>query len=252
MAIFEGILDRIRTKKKEMVLSSHDAYYELLKDVASGKECDADEAARVLDAAGKTEDQFEADVNTMQNRFELAQQLIRKVEIQRQIPKLEDAEQMASDHYEKVVRPASEKLDAARRAKRAAENELLLHSQVESKLAVSCLNASLIMRENELIALRKELQSKRQPLFEDLSHSRNVISSFKSSVESLSKKCQDKENYHPVGRAAYKKDLEKTELRLEREIQMNEQLSKAVGQLDAELAPLDAEMKVLADRKLVP
>ena len=251
MAIFEGILDRIRTKKKEMVLSSHDAYYSLLKDVASAKEVDADEAAMVLDAAGKTENQFEADVQTMESRIGLAAQLKHKLTIEKQIPKLEHVERLAGEHYEKVVGEANERLNEAKRAKRAAEHELLMLSQVAVKLRESCLDETLLVRERELDVLRMEIHQKLRPLSDDVSRSRNLIKSHEHTVQALEKKSTDND-INPVVRAAYKEDLKEKERTLAHEQHIHGQLVRAIAELNEKLEPITTEFEEIAQRKLVP
>ena len=59
---FASILGRIRRKRKEQAATASDSYYSMIRSVSSGTEIDADEAATIIENAGKTEDDFESDI----------------------------------------------------------------------------------------------------------------------------------------------------------------------------------------------
>ena len=249
MAIFANILDRIREKKKEMVLSSHDAYYSLLKDVASAKEVDADEAAMVLDAVGKTEDQFEADVQTMESRFGWDADLKARRKLESQLPGLQaklDAAKLALDE---AVRKLTPVVNLAWDELNDVQNRQTELIHVEARLSGCCLNETLLTRERELSAQRKDLLSKRSPLAEDLRAARAFAQTIQAYVDSTDAKVAS--TYKPEVQAA-RVERRKYLAQQEQQERLIAQLAEAVSQLDTELSPLDAEMKVLANRKLVP
>ena len=149
-----GILERIRTKKREITQTAADAYFQLVREVTRGHEVDVEQAAIVIEQAGKVDAAFEADVEIQLERIGLATQLKHKHELQKRLPKLESTERQAAEHYSRVVSEASERLNAAKKAKRDVELELLQLTQIEVRLRESCLDATLLARETELSSQR--------------------------------------------------------------------------------------------------
>jgi hypothetical protein len=136
-----GILEKIRSKKRELTSSSADAYFALVRDVAGGSEVDVESAALIIESANKDDAAFETDVETQQARIGLAIQLKHKQALEKQVPKLEQDERIASESYQRIVSEAATKLNAAQRAKRNIELELLGLTQIEVRLRESCLDA---------------------------------------------------------------------------------------------------------------
>jgi hypothetical protein len=244
-----GILERIRTKKREITQNTAEAYFQLVREVASGSEVDVESAALIIESAGKDDAAFETDVETQQERIGLSSQLKHKQQLQKQLPKLEQAERLAGEHYERVVSEASSRLNEAKRAARAVNSELLCLMQVEDRLRDSCLDQSLLTRERELMATKMALVQKRRPLDEDLSRSRNMVQSHQSSVDALNRKIADRNN-DPVAKASYKKDLALNERALEREQNVARQLEQAIEDIDSELVPIDRELAEIRAKKL--
>ncbi len=244
-----GILERIRTKKKEITQTTADAYFALVRDVAGGSEVDVESAAIIIESANKDDAAFEKDVETQQARIGLAAKLKHKRELERQLPKLAQAERLASESYQRIVSEAATKLNAAQKAKRDIEHELIAMSQVEVLLRDSCLDTTLLARESELNAQRMKLIQQRRPLTEDLSRSQDLIKSYQSSVSALGCKSTDK-NINPIGREAYKKELQQHERALEREQNVAKQLEQAITDIDSELDPIDRELATIRLKKL--
>jgi hypothetical protein len=244
-----GILEKIRSKKRELTSTTADAYLQLVREVAGGSEVDVEQAAIVIEAFGKDDESFERDVETQQARIGLAAQLKHKQALQKQLPKLEQAERLAGEHYERVVSEASSRLNEAKRAARAVNTELLCLMQVEDRLRDSCIDQSLLTRERELMATKMALVQKRRPLDEDLSRSRNMVQSHQSSVDALNRKIADRNN-DAVAKAIYKKDLALNERALERQQHVARQLEQAIEDIDSELVPIDRELATIRLKKL--
>jgi hypothetical protein len=244
-----GILEHIRTKKRELAANSADAYLQLVRDVASGIEADVEQAALIIEQTNKSDAEFEKDVDTQQQRVGLAAKLKRKKELETQLPKLMHAERLAGEHYDRVVSEASTKLNAAKKNTREVNAELACLMQVESQLRDSCLDQTLLIRERELTAKRMALFQKRKPLSEDLDHEKNVVKSLESSVDALNRRSADR-NLDPVVRSSYKKDLVLNERALERKQDVVKQLKQAIASIDSEIAPLDRELEAIRERKL--
>lgn len=244
-----GILERIRSKKKELTSNTADAYFELIRSVAGGHEVDVEQAAIVIESNGKDNESFERDVETQLERIGLAAKLKHKLALEKQMPKLESVERQAGEHYAKVVAEASSRLNEAKKAKRDVELQLLGLTQIEGRLRESCLDASLLQRESELSSQRMKLIQQRRPLEEDLSRSANTVQSYQSSVDALNRKIADRNN-DAVAKASYKRDLGLKEQALRQSQHVLDQLQKAVHDIDSELLPLDQELGLIRQRKL--
>jgi uncharacterized protein YukE len=244
-----GILDRIIQRKKQTALSAAEQYHALVRSVANGSEVDCDDAATIIDDANKTAADFERDVEIQQERIGLAAQLRHKHELQNRLPKLEQAERIASENYQRVVSEASERLNAAKKAKRDVELELLGLTQIEGRLRESCLDASLLEREAELNAQRMKLIQQRRPLDEDLSRSAGTVRSHQSSVDALRIKIERAKN-DQLARQSYQRDLPQVEQALRQSQHVYDQLQKAVNDIDSELSPVDLELESIRVKKL--
>lgn len=244
-----GILERIRTKKKELTQTTSDAYFQLVREVAGGAEVDVEQAAIVIESNGKDDAAFERDVETQLERIGLAAQLKHKQALDRQMPKLESLERQAGEHYARVVSEASERLNEAKKAKRDVELQLLGLTQIEVRLRESCLDASLLARETELNMQRVELVQKKRPLTEDSERAKNMVQSHQSSVDALRIKIERAKN-DQLARQSYKRDLPQFEQALEQHQHVVDQLEQAIAVLDAQLAPIDQELESIRQKKL--
>jgi hypothetical protein len=245
MAMFAGILDRIRTKKKAMALNAQNTYHKLLKEVVSGKEVNTNEAAIVIDAAGKTEDEFESDVRTMEQRFTLAEQRKARLEVERTLPKFRAALEAANQAYADAVQRLQPQINAAYVALQNAENQQMALVYVDNKLNETCLDKSLLAREKELLASRMAIMQKRRPLFEDAEYAKQYLRTCSETVDSLVQNKKDESHPDHQSLRHWKSELAKQE-------SIVSQLSKAIADLDAELLPINQELAELAEKKLLP
>ena len=244
-----GILDRIIQRKKQTALSAAEQYHALVRSVANGSEVDCDDAATIIDDANKTAADFERDVEIQQDRIGLAAQLKHKQALQKQMPKLEQAERIASENYERVVSEASSKLNEAKRAKRALESELLSLSYVEGKLSETCLDETLLAREVELTSKRMTLIQKRRPLEEDYRHSTALVSASHARIAGLQSQIERTSN-NKLAQVEYRKDLAKAEQSLAHEQSVGKQLEIVIGKINDELSPIDDELATIRLKKL--
>ena len=133
------ILDRLRLRRKQAAMTASDAYYEMIRSAASGVEIDADNAAEILDNAGKSESDFENDIlilakrskaETMLSTAEQARQ--RSTILEREIKKL-------AIELDSVAEPLRQKIKAANSELRQCET-----------IAMSAITAKRILDENIL------------------------------------------------------------------------------------------------------
>ena len=244
-----GILERIRSKKREITQTTADAYFQLVREVAGGSEVDVEQAAIVIEAFGRDDASFEKDVEVQQERVELSAKLKHKRELEKRLPKLDHAERIASENYERVVSEASSKLNEAKRAKRALESELLSLSYVEGKLSETCLDETLLAREVELTSKRMTLIQKRRPLEEDYRHSTALVSASHARIAGLQSQIERTSN-NKLAQVEYRKDLAKAEQSLAQEQSVGKQLEIVIGKINDELAPLDQQLGLIRQRKL--
>jgi uncharacterized protein YukE len=245
-----GILDRIIQRKKQTALSAAEQYHALVRSVANGSEVDCDDAATIIDDANKTAADFERDVEIQQERIGLAIQLKHKQALEKQMPKLESVERQAGEHYARVLSEASERLNAAKKAKRDIELSLMGLSQVEVRLRDSCLDQSLLARERELMATRMALHQQRRPLSEDLDRAKNAVHSHASSVAALRTKIERAKNDQLVHQS-YKRDLPQFETALRQSQHVLDQLTQAIENIDEQIQPLDRELATIREKKLL-
>jgi hypothetical protein len=243
------LLERLSRTTREKNQNAQDRFLQLVRKAAKGEEFDVDEASNILEAADKTHEQLEDAVEVQTDRILLAAQLRHKKTLESQMPKLEQAERIASESYQRIVSEAATKLNAAQKAKRGVELELLGLTQIEVRLRDSCLDQSLLARERELMATRMALHQQRRPLSEDLDRAKNAVHSHASSVEALRIKIERAKN-DQLARQSYKRDLPQFETALRQSQHVFEQLQKAVNDIDSELAPLDQQLATIRQRKL--
>jgi len=243
------LLERLSRTTREKKQNAQDRFLQLVRKAAKGEEFDIDEAAEILEAANRTHEQLEDAVDVQQERIGLAAQLKHKKTLESQMPKLESAERQASEHYARVVSEASERLNAAKKAKRDVELELLGLTQIEGRLRDSCLDASLLAREAELNMQRVELVQKKRPLTEDSERAKNMVQSHQSSVDALRIKIERAKN-DQLARQSYKRDLPQFEQALEQHQHVVDQLTQAIEDIDEQLQPIDRELATIRLKKL--
>ena len=243
------LLERLSRTTREKKQNAQDRFLQLVRKAAKGEEFDIEEAADILEAANRTHEQLEDAVEVQTDRILLASQLRHKKTLESQMPKLEQVERQAGEHYARVVSEASERLNEAKKAKRDVELELLGLTQIEVRLRESCLDASLLAREAELNMQRVELVQKKRPLTEDSERAKNMVQSHQSSVDALRKKIERAKN-DQLARQSYQRDLPQFETALRQSQHVFEQLQKAVHDIDSELSPIDQELASIRQKKL--
>jgi hypothetical protein len=166
MALAE-LIGKLKSKKQAVHRSALGHHLEAVKALALGKEIDADEVEIILAAAGKSENDLEADVAVMDKRIAAAAELAIN-EASREgyevaCRKVVDAQEKLDEAYRRF-QPA---VEAAVNERAALELKILQTQNGESFLLTSVLNVELLSREDDLISERREIQQKLRPLQED-------------------------------------------------------------------------------------
>jgi chromosome segregation ATPase len=251
MNVLSAVLEKIRTKKNEIILSAQDEYFRLIQAIASGKEVDSEEAANILEASGRSVEQFEKAVEVHTRRIELAEQLSRKRSLEASIPKLEREAEHARRELDAAVAKLQTKAFEADKKLRDANNEIVQFYQVESRLRESCQDPAILSRFAELSEKRLELVRMKSPLQEDLRRTQNQIRSWRNQVENFRDSLKKNRSDLPAmgsdqkGLAIAKSEVEKLD-------SVISQLAKAIAEIDEKLRPIECELKELDDKKLIP
>lgn len=251
MAIFDGIMEQIRTRKRQAAKSSRQKYLDLLRSVASGKESDLESALDVIQSVDRSEDDFAKDVSTMQKRFVLATQHQTSKQIQASIPALERAQEDAQRKLDAAVAELQPRLQAAAQKVRDAHNQIMQFSLVESQLQASCLDLELLEREAELLAMRNELVRSRSPLDDDLRAAKSRLRGCQQSIENW--EAWLAKNRHDLPAVA-KNKMELSQARAQQE-HLSETVSDLAAAIDAindELKPVEQEIESIRKAKLLP
>ena len=246
-----GILDRIIARKKQATLSAGEQYLALVRSVAGGAEVDMDDAAQTIDDANKTAADFERDVATMQKRIAFAEQLKLKADIEKSIPQLERDAQTKRKKFWDAVHTLEPQAILAEQTLRESENRILQLSGAERSLRETCIDETLLAREAELRAKHKEIGEKLQPIEVDHRTAKRIYESNFNAFEDVQKQIERNRKDHPA-LAKLRKDMERLEPALEASEQTFRDLSSALSELRAELAPIARELEEIDRRKLIP
>ena len=237
MALAE-LIGKLRTKKQAVHRSALGHHLEAVKALALGKEIDADEVEIILAAAGKSENDLEADVAVMQKRIAAAAELAVN-EASREgyevaCRKLADAQEKLDEAYRRF-QPA---VESAVNERAALELKILQTQNGESFLLTSVLNVELLSREDDLISERREIQQKLRPLQDDRKklfdwsrgeHYRNI---------DLQKKLEESSHNGPMRRHA-----QEAVTRSDSEI---DDLASRTRQIDAATLPMQKRLDAIA------
>lgn len=246
-----GILDRIIARKKQATLSAAEQYIAMVRSVASGAEVDMDDAAETIDDANKTAADFERDVAAMQKRIAFAEQLKERADIEKSIPQLERTAQAARKKFWDAVQTLEPQALLAEQTLRAQQNRIDQLSSAERSLRETCIDETLLAREAELRAKHREVGEKLRPIESDHRIAKQVYESNRNAFKNLQLQIEKNRKDHPA-LAKLRKDMERLEPALEASEQTYRDLSSALSELRAELAPIARELEEIDRRKLTP
>ena len=174
MALAE-LVQKMKSKKQATARSAFGHYLEAVKELASGKEIDADEAGHILAAAGKSEDDFSRDVQLQQTRITwharcVANQQATKdrVQAERDLQAAQAALQAAYDKLQPAIDQAHDRLNAA-------NYRFMTTTQAEGWLAENVLDHELIDREQAVVVQLKIVNNELNPLLQDREHKRSSL-----------------------------------------------------------------------------
>ena len=136
---FASILSQLRRTKTQAAYNANDAYFAMIRSVASGHEIDADKAGEIIEAANKTEADFERDILTLA-KHDAAQKMLAGAEQARQrAAVLDRLIETLCIELDAVSLPIREKLQAATAELRQCET-----------IAMTSITANRLLAENTL------------------------------------------------------------------------------------------------------
>ncbi len=249
---FGAILEKIRFQKRQLAVSSQQAYFNLVRDIASGAEVDPEEAALVIENAAKSESELEADVTKMERRLEESRELSRLQKLAKSLPALEAKHRLAQQAYDDAIAKLKPALDAASTELCALQTECDRSTSCEVYLLGSAMNPEILDEERRLLAARLEIRDKLEPLQNDhaieAGRLQNLQENLAAAEDGL--KRTDPDNAHTY--RMLKKEITEVSDKIKLKQPIVEQLEKAIELLMAERRTLDAQQAKLRARKLDP
>ncbi len=232
------VLERLQRKLTDRQKRTSADYLTAVREIADGREPDADSLATVLRETGKTLEQLASDVETVKLRRRWADQAAAVPKLQAElaehqaaIAKANAELEAAEKRYEEITNPHAWECGRI-------QDELATADRAKDSLAKSCLDPEAL---GELAAVREALQAKREERFElhnqrqrkqkALADVRDALGSFKP--------------IHPSDRELWAKEAAAIEAELV-------ELDKAEADLGKEIVRLEAAEGRAAERLLVP
>ena len=232
------VLERLQRKLTDRQKRTSATYLEAVREIADGREPDADSLATVLRETGKTLEQLASDVETVKLRRRWADQAAAVPALQAELAEHQAAIAKANAELEAAERRYEEITNPHAWECGRIQDELATADRAKDSLARSCLDGEAL---GELAAAREELQAKRQERF-DLGNQRQRKQKALADVRAALASTQ------PIHEADYRLwQREATELEAELT-----RLDKAEADLDQAVGKLEAAEGRAAERSLVP
>jgi flagellar biosynthesis chaperone FliJ len=232
------VLERLQRKLGDQQKRAAATYLEAVREIADGREPDADSLATVLRETGKTLEQLASDVETVKLRRRWADQAAAVPALQAELAEHQAAIAKANAELEAAERRYEEITTGPAWECQRIQDELAAADRAKDSLAKSCLDGEAL---GELAAAREELQAKREERFElhnqrqrkqkALADVRDALASFKP--------------IHEADRELWQREAAELEGELA-------ELDKVEAGLNQAVAKLEAAETAAAERLLVP
>ena len=239
-----GIFQRVFAAKKVEDDAIQDEYHSMLRSLAQGEEVDEDDIRRLTIDSGRTEEQCSRDLETMIQRIAKVKEKQDWTKVQDGIPSLQAKYDALRDELNETIKRIQPQLVRLEWDLHAAADPKVIW--IDDFLSRTCLNQSLLEREQEVGEQRKDLGLKKRTLAEDLEKARQHESYFHARLQKYNRKDGSK----PKDASAVDyKELQASRAEWQSTI---EQLERAIAVLDEQLEPIDAELASIQIEKLMP
>jgi chromosome segregation ATPase len=234
----QTVLERLQRKLGDQQKRAAADYLTAAREIASGREPDADSLAGVLRDTGKTLDDLAADVETVKLRRRWADQVAAVPALQAELAEHQAAIAAANAELEAAEKRYEEKTTGPAWECQRIQDELAAADRAKDSLARSCLDPEAL---GELAAVRAELQAKREErldLHNQRQRKQEALRNVKAALGSF-------KPIHEADRELWQREAAGLEAELA-------ELGKTESDLGKEIVRLEAAETAAAERLLVP
>ena len=233
--MLETIFERIRGKRIEAKRTLTTQYHEMVAALAAGDEVDIDFLGETLETLGKTESDLSKDVAKTTERTPHQTELARLQKVASTLPKLRSDVAKAEDALNAAFAKLRPILDAAQTELRAAEDEASRIGWLEDRLVTTVADPSLIDRQKQLSAERREVALALRPLADRRLLAEQYQRGYSDQLVALDRDRRDAGYTDIVAKTAINKQLA--------QVRTNEQsASKDLRRINAEIAELQTQL----------
>lgn len=243
------IFQRVFAKKKIEVDRIQDDYHDLLVSLASGHELDLEDVRRLTVDSGKTKEECDQDLALMHQRLEHVAERQKWLKVETTLPGLQSKYDALKAELNAAIARLQPQLISAEWELNAASNAGGQVIRIEDLLNRSCLNRSLLEREQEVGQQRLELSQKRKPLHDDLLLARQHLSYFNARLENFEKR---KDSWLPSKDGNQDREMRALQAQRDDAASTVDQLERAVADIDERLLPYNQELADIGREKLQP
>jgi uncharacterized protein YfcZ (UPF0381/DUF406 family) len=244
------LLSKVKAYRAQQTTELSDGYRQLIVALADGENIDAEQVAVALDAAGKSEDQLQSDVELLLQRREWARQIqaagdaettMRKA--QAEIDKLvRDRDSYCAKINSKIDQLQASKADAERRAHG-------VHSARES-LSGSCYDPVVLSREAEVSARLSDLVQQERDITRAIRQGEAMVDAIHRNIAGHER--DYKAGFTPKDRQAAGVLIENAKTSLRNHEASNRRMKTQAAEIRSEITKLQDEMERLASQRLIP
>lgn len=248
MSVVAAVLEKIRGKRVETVKSLYTQYHELVSQLASGTQVDADELAIVLDALDKSNADLENDVERLIEREPKKSELMRLRQVRDSIPGLTAERDALGRKLDDAIAKLRPKIDELNEQLRSAETQSLQIHSLEARLLETAKDPTLTELQNRVVSQRSVVAAKLRDLEPELMSARSRLSFFESQVQSLGIERSRLGPSDISGHATHSEKVTAAKQSVKTWERTVEQLAATCGELRREVAGYDRELKTIYEK----
>ena len=252
MALAE-LIGKLKSKKTQATKTAFGHYIELVKRLASGSECDADECVHVLDANSVDESRLERDVNLQTQRNQWHAQMLQNRQAVQDRVQAERELQAAQAKLQEALAKLQPAVDSAFDRLADANHAALVTHGAEAWLCEHILDAELLEREQAVSRQLGVVSQELNPLLQDRHNKQHSLGNAEFNLSRL--QTREAGDWVPAGIVQFFNQNSDIRALLERVSDLQsqiQQLNAAIAPRQAEQNRLRAELDSIHQRKLEP
>jgi chromosome segregation ATPase len=245
------LFQKVKRKSQQRAGDAFSSYWQnVVARLAGGEDLDPEAVVQAAESVGRGPDEVEKDVALFQSRSRMVAELKQVPKWQAESARLQAVIDRQTAELNEVQARLGKSIAEAYESRKTIDAQIDSTRSYETDLARTCPNPELQSREQQLIAERKELLARRQPLIESISDSgpgslgsalRHSESQLEDYSDLASRGDDDARRYI----ARLKETIQSYQTRIK---QSQQQLSA----IDEQLATLDRELTSIRQQKLIP